>query len=1082
MDAKLIVVLLVAIIPAAWAGAEPTAEDIKFFEQRIRPLLVERCFECHSEDSAESDLRLDGLEHLLRGGMRGPAIVPGKPQESLLLSAVRHGELLKMPPKEKLPAAQIADLASWIARGAPWPDAAVRSDLPEATASDSEPVFSQEERSFWAFQPPIKAGLPEVVNAEWVQSPIDAFILEQLETCGFRPAPPADRRTLIRRATLDLTGLPPTPEEVATFVNDDSPHAFAKLVDRLLASPAYGERWGRHWLDVARYADSNGLDENLAYANAFRYRDYVVAAFNKDKPFDLFAQEQVAGDLLPASSATGQASEAGRRPLGWDADYEGTVATGFLLLGGKMLAEDDPVKMQMDIIDEQVDTLSRAFLGLTLGCARCHDHKFDPLRTSDYYALAGIFKSTKTMEDFKVVARWQELPLATRAAIEARQEHQARLAAKQEEIDRARAEASETILAEAQRRLGDYLLDAWRLSQHEVRLATTVAQGSDPAIASRTGVVLLEAEEYTRGNVTKDRDSYGRGIGVLVNRGELPNFAEYDFELIHGGIYQVELRLAAAAARPCQLIINGSLVKTDAAGQVTGSWFPDSQTWFVEGWFELSSGKNTIRLEQPQFFPHIDKLLLVPVAEEEVKEVSGITGYQPLPELVRQWAEYLKASDGKEDSPFAGWRTAATSGDAADLARLASHYTAAAMAALDATSPDAAQQELLSVLRDPAGPYRVPTTIETHFAASTKARLDALRLEKKALEEALPTFPEAMAVSEGTPEDLRIHIRGSHLTLGRPVARRLPAVLTDGQPSFVGRDDSGRLELARWMTSDAHPLTARVIVNRVWLWHFGEGLVRSPDNFGRLGERPTHPELLDWLAMQFMESGWSIKELHRLLLLSATYQMSTTWNEQAAAIDPDNQRMWRFPRRRLEIEAIRDAMLAVSGQLDLTQGGSLLPTENRKYVTSTLNADPVAYQTNRRSIYVPIVRSALYNVFQAFDFAEPSVSAGQRQATTVAPQALFMMNSQFVTEQAGALAEQLLAKPELSDEGRVQVAYARCYSREPLRHEVDRALRFVASYTEQASRPGLAGSKARLQAWQSLCRALLSANEFVYFD
>ena len=409
-------IVAISLCSAKTSFAQDSAET--FFEQRVRPILIDSCQDCHSKDLAESELRLDSLAGLLKGGLRGPSIVPGKPEASLLIRAVRHGELLKMPAKKKLPATEIAALAKWVKDGAVWPNS--KPVTKPVTNDPAGPVsFSAEQKSFWAFQKPRQASLLKVKNPQWVATPVDWFILARLEAAGYRPAAKADRRTLFRRAGFALTGLAPTPQQMATFLNDDSPAAFEAAVDRLLNSPAYGERWGRHWLDVVRYADSNGLDENLAHANAFRYRDYVIASLNEDKPFDLFVQEQIAGDQL---SIPGESDAAALARL---------PSTGFLSIGPKMLAEDDPIKMQMDIIDEQIDTIGRAFLGLTFGCARCHDHKFDPIPTADYYSLAGIFKSTHTMDTLTVVAKWHERPMATPGAIAAQKNHQKKLTNRQ---------------------------------------------------------------------------------------------------------------------------------------------------------------------------------------------------------------------------------------------------------------------------------------------------------------------------------------------------------------------------------------------------------------------------------------------------------------------------------------------------------------------------------------------------------------------------------------------------------------------------------------------------------------------------
>ena len=627
------------------AADEPTAEQIRFFEKSVRPVLVDRCLKCHGPEKQWGNLRVDSREALLTGGDRGAAIVPGSPDESLLMRAVRRiDEDIAMPDKdEKLSDEQIADLGAWIRDGAAYP------------AKEPDGKKRYRDPRHWAFQPYADPSLPEIKDTTWLKSPLDRFVLAKLEATGLKPAAAADKRTLIRRATFDLIGLSPTPEEVAAFLADDQPQAFARLVDRLLDSPAYGERWGRHWLDVARYADSNGLDENICHGNAWRYRDYVVASLNGDKPYRQFVQEQIAGDLLPA---------------GGDAQrVDQLVATGFLAIGPKVLAEVDETKMEMDIVDEQIDTVGRAFLGLTFGCARCHDHKFDPIETADYYGLAGIFKSTQTMDSFKKIARWHE--------------------------------------------------------------------------------------------------------------NELPGTEAANRKAAHGE--------------------------------------------------ELSAKRAAIQ------------------------------------NVISDATEATKSVD------------------------------------------------------------------ESTFSDEIKAQLKKLRDELAAFEKAGPDVPTAMGVVEQKVIDVPLHVRGSHLKLGEIVPRRVPVVFTSlDKPQFVPQQ-SGRLELARWMTDERNPLTYRVIVNRAWRWHFGKGLVRTPDNFGMLGEAPTHPELLDWLACRFVERGTSFKALHRLIMLSSTYQQGSMPDPETAKADPENRLWGRTEVRRLEAEAIRDALLAVGGKLDRTMGGSLLTVKNREF-------------------------------------------------------------------------------------------------------------------------------------------------------
>ena len=777
------------------AAAEPVSAAIDRFEKKVRPLLAARCWQCHGPEKRKGGLRLDTAEAIGAGGDSGPAVVPGNPRESRLIAAIGYAGELKMPPKGKLSDAEVAELTEWVRAGAVWPG----TDTPRSSSATQPAgglLFSEEQKAFWAFQPPRDSVPPEVKATGWPTSPIDRFILKALEEKELAPAPSTDKRTLIRRATFDLTGLPPTPEEVDAFLYDQSAEAFATVVDRLLASPHYGERWARHWLDLARYADSNGMDENVAYANAFRYRDYVIRAFNADKPYDQFVMEQIAGDQFPPD-----ADEA--------LNYDHLTATGFLVIGPKMLAEDDPVKMEMDIIDEQVDTVGRVFMGLTLGCARCHDHKFDPIPTADYYALAGIFKSTKSMQNHKVVAMWNERALAPdegRSRLEAHKKHVARL-------------------------------------------------------------------------------------------------------------------------------------------------------------------------------------------EAEIKKLAG-----------------KKTGSG--------------------------------------------QTEAVRRLRD-----------------------ELAELQKHA-----PPIAEVMSVEDQAITNLRIHVRGNHLTLGEEVPRSFPRIVAGENQPPLESSRSGRLELAAWLTGPSHPLTARVMVNRLWLWHFGEGLVGSPDNFGRLGEKPVNLDLLDWLSRRFVASGWSIKAMQRLIMLSSTYRMSTRFDPHAAQADPENRLHWRTSRRRLDAEAIRDAILAVSGELDLGMGGSVLTEKSHAYVNSTTKTGGAVYAVKRRSVYLPVIRSGLYDVFQAFDFADPSASNGKRIPTTVAPQALFMMNDQVVLKGSAAMAGRLLARPGLDDEGRARQAYLTAYGRPPTDKEFARACDYLRRFAATLESQGV-GSEARpLRAWQALCQAIIAASEFIYLN
>lgn len=779
---RLLPSLALGLLMLSTSQAQTDEAKAEFFEKKIRPLFAANCFECHGEKKQKGGLRLDSRAAILEGGDLGPALVPGDVEKSTLIQAIRYkSDDLQMPPKQRLAPAAVADLETWVRQGAPWPgDSSSAAAVAAASgAPRGQMVFTPEHTQHWSLQPIVKPAVPAVKNTTWPRTDIDRFILAKLESAGLQPSPAAEPATLLRRLTFDLTGLPPTPDEVAAF----SPSTFNLQLSTLLASPHYGERYGRRWLDVARYADTNGSEVDHAMANAWRYRDYVVRAFNADLPFNQFVREQIAGDLLPGATT------------------DQLTATGFLMLGPKAVADLDKPKLAADIVDEQVDTLSRAFMGMTVGCARCHDHKFDPIGDEDYYSLAGIFSSTRSIFDItKRVVTWTERPLGP-------------------------------------------------------------------------------PEDGTR----------------------------------------------------------------------------------------------------------IEALL---------KAIAG-----------------LKEQNGAMETP------------ADDKKKI-------------------------------------------------KAALDEAQRE-------LEQIPSVMAPHEGTVADAPILVRGSPSSPGAIVPRGFLRVIHTVDTPKPGAAGSGRHELADWLADPAHPLTARVIVNRVWLWHFGEGLVRSPDNLGLRGEKPSHPELLDWLAVWFMEHGWSLKKLHELICNSAVYaQASRTTIVDA---DAENRLLSSFPRRRVDAEALRDSMLAVSGQLDPTMGGTLMQVMNRTYVnggdappdiTSKMN-----YDRPRRSIYLPIVRNALHDFFAIFDYPDPGMLTGQRAQTTVAPQALFLMNSPFVVEQARHFAERV--QPLAADDTRrLRAAYTIALARPPTDAETRAALAFLDRDTAALTTAG--DPAPRTAAWSRLCQALLASNDFLY--
>ncbi|MBL8820333.1 MAG: PSD1 domain-containing protein [Planctomyces sp.] len=776
-------ILPVAGAISVHADETPTAADLEFFETKIRPVLVEHCYECHAADSKilRGNLLLDSRAGIAKGGDSGTILGDGNPAESLLIQALRHESLI-MPPKEKLSDQIISDFTEWVRRGAPDPRV-------EAKQARLKPVDWTAARQHWAFQPVTDPSPPQVmiderlrgmgVSENWVQSPIDQFILDRLLREELTPAPRADRRTLIRRATFDLTGLPPTVEEINQFLADDSPDAFSKVVNRLLESPQYGERWGRHWLDLVRYATTNGADENHGLPNAWKYRDWVVRKINADLPLNEFLTQQLAGDLLPVPDDEKAAGDL-------------LAATGMLVIGPKMLAEQDKDKMMIDIVDEQIDTVSRTMLGLTVGCARCHDHKFDPVSARDYYALAGIFYSTQSMADRAFVSKWMERPLPSQELVARRAEHQ-------QKIDTAKAELEQ-------------------------------------------------------------------------------------------------------------------LPKDDEAGR--------------------------------------------------------------------------------------------------------------------------------------------------------KARQAAI----EQLEKEMPAPDLVMAVQEGEIHDLPVHIRGNHLKPGpEKIPRGMPSILTEvAAPAAIDKDRSGRLELAQWLVDSQNPLTRRVLMNRVWMWHFGRPLMTSPSNWGLQSTPPSHPELLDWLAQELVRRNWSLKEMHRVILLSSAWQMSSQCSEAVTERDPENRLLARQNRRRLEAEPVRDSLLFVGGSLDQTMGG-MAPGVDAK----------------RRAIYLPVDRAALYEMFSTFDYVETANHIEQRPVTTVPNQALFLMNSQIVHEQARKLIETLPTSdpgvPYSESSSVIVSLFETLYGRPPGPEEIRTSVAFLEQAEATLAATGDIRER-RLQAWSALCRTLMSGNEFVYLD
>jgi hypothetical protein len=854
--AAIATILLGTASQAQQQSAPPlTADQVEFFEKKIRPILVERCYKCHSAaaEKIKAGLLLDSRDGMLKGGESGPAIVPGDPDKSILIRAIRQVDELRMPVKEKLPDEQIADFVAWVKMGAPDP----RISTPGAAAVRAATPSLAEARKFWAFQPPREA-MPPIVRTAWGRTPIDNFILAKLEEKKMAPAPEADRRTLLRRVTIDLTGLPPTPEETDAFLEDKSPDAFEKVVDRLLASPRYGERWGRHWLDVARYADTKEwvVDEERRLPYPYTYRDWVIKALNNDLPYDQFVTLQIAADRV----VTGD-------------NKSDLAALGFLTVGRSFL------NRQAEIIDDRIDVVSRGLLGLTVTCARCHDHKYDPIPTKDYYSLYGIFASS---------AAPKEMPL----------------------------------------------LGAPKMS---------------------------------------------------------PEYAAYLKEL---------------GAR-------------DA---------------------EITKFKENRRVELSASFRTADKiatyLLAAQQSDGKPEEEARASGLNRA--ILKRWIDWLQTKPPE----LAVWRAYAAGdlgtslvGAPAPVQYAFVEAPASLKEAADRYGRILTDESLKPLLTSDAFPASIPIAdVDSFLTGDDRNKVRQLRRKIEELHHHPGAPPRAMTLEESpTPHSPRVFIRGNAGSPGDEVPRQFLAILSpDERKPFK---DGGRLELARAITSAENPLTARVFVNRVWAQHFGAGLVRTPSNFGVRGDAPTHPELLDWLARAFTgEMGWSMKRLHRLILLSSVYRQSSRDHAEYRKSDPLNLLLWRQNRRRLDLEAMRDSILAVSGNLDLAMGG-------RAVEITTSPFSP------RRTVYGYIDRLNLANLYKTFDFAVPDMHSPQRFETTIPQQALFMMNSPFILEQAGRLTALSEVQREQDPAKRVQAIYRRVFGREA----TERELALGTAYVQGAS-------------------------------
>jgi len=916
--------------PAAVSPAMAT-----FFEKEVRPVLVERCASCHGAAKQSGGLRVDSRAAILEGGDLGPSVVPGDPDKSPLIQAIRHQGDNKMPPKgDKLADPVAESMAQWVRWGAPWPTTPVVSVGWKADIA----------KNHWSYQPVVDPTPPSVSNPAWVATPVDGFVLAKLDAAKLTPSAAADKRTLIRRVTFDLTGLPPTVAEIDAFLADESPEAYPKVVDRLLASPRYGERWGRHWLDVARYADTKGYvgTGERRFPYSYTYRDYVIRAFNDDLPYDQFITEQIAADRLPAVE-----------------DRRGLAALGFLTVGRRFFGDNN------DIIDDRIDVVTRGLLGLSVSCARCHDHKFDPIPTEDYYSLHGVFASSVEPGELPV------LPTPIAAADQASYERE-----RQTRLDTA-AHARSARRAAVERELRDHLA---------AFVAASFALDFNPQAP--------KLDEVARAHkVSPERLRFAtRRLGKLFAKTGDP----------HDPIMQPWVRFAALpepefAARAGD-VVNGLINPPDPA-----------------------------HLVDPAVVA-----LFVPPAEppKTLAEVAARYG-----ELFENEAKFLAPQ------PRVGPPTVARRG-------LGSFFQTLRLRLKLGYGNDA-----LVVLG--------PNVGDRVFNRLEREALQKLDTKVAQLDVTHPGSPaRAMVLNDAEhPVNPRVAIRGNPGRPGKEVPRRFLRVLATGGEARPFIEGSGRLELARAITSPDNPLTARVMVNRIWHHHFGTGLVGTPSDFGARGELPSHPALLDFLARRFVAGGWSVKAIHRLILLSNTYQQRSDSRADGSEADPQNRLLWRFTPQRVDFEALRDAVLAVGGTLDERMGGRSVELFEGK------TSSP------RRTVYGFIDRYDLDPTYRTFDFPNPDISAPLRPSTTVPQQALFLLNSPFLLDGAKHLANRadLASLPDL--DARIARLHLDLFGRPAHSDEVELGRRFVESAT------GPDGPDAP-SPWEMYTQVLLMTNEF----
>lgn len=1103
-----LLIIIILLAPFAAQAAEPTAAQREFFEARVRPVLADHCFKCHSVQASKlkGGLYADSLPGLLKGGDDGPALMPGHPEQSRMIEAIGYQNVdLQMPPKARLSAQQVADLTQWVKMGAPWP----KSDAgPVAPSGGSVRKFDLASRKahHWAWRPVQAPAIPKVSNSAWPTTPIDHFILARLEARGLKPAPSASKRSLIRRAYFDLIGLPPTPAQVDAFLADESPEAFAKVVDGLLANPHFGEVWARHWMDLVRYAETFGHEFDYPIDNAWEYRDYLIRAFNADVPYDQFVREHIAGDLLANP----------RR--GPDGANESILATGWWDFGEQMQAPVDVRQYQADRIDNQIDVFGKTFLGLTLACARCHDHKFDAISQKDYYSLFGIIEGT----------RRQDSMLDPHARIA---DARAKLQAESREADAALARALPASDS-AGHDFAEYLAAAMNVRRDHAavadvtpdrkldpdRLARWAKALADPAIAAPTHP-LCAASALTQ-STQPPRDLAGQALRQLEDQRKradetagktivLKDFSDGSYAgwRAEGWAFGDH----PTTGGECAL---DPAAPNLAAPRVAMPGIADSGR--LSSRFRGVLRSPTFTLSKPQILYHfrghgchvhliIDDFMMDRVNGllfsgawfnvetggkwvwyRQAQDISRYVGQRAYIEIIDDGdgeiaIDQIRLADGNApepvDAPSGIARRVLESAKDSSSQSIADDYGKEWTGALADWRAGKATRDECALINWALQFDLVP------LDGGAMARLVECRRNFAAISASIPAPALAPGVTDGDATDEHVFLRGSHKNPGPLAPRHFLEALDGGKAPPMTAGGSGRLELARRMLDPSDPFLARVRVNRIWHHLIGRGIVASTDNFGALGSAPSHPELLDYLADEFVKNGWSVKKTIRQIMLSRAYQMSTrAADADAERADPDNLLLHRANLRRLDAEAIRDQMLAISGRLDDRMYGPsvnvfLTPFMEGRGRPSSGPLDGAG----RRSIYLAERRNFLSPMMLAFDQPIPFSSMGRRSISNVPAQALILMNDPFVVDQARLWAKRVLEIKDLTSQQRISRMYEQAFCRPP----TDAELRDATDFLEkQGAALGLRPEQrpTDLHLWTDLAHALMNVKEFVFLD